>query len=282
MSKAPPEIIVYGDLVFRLEGDRVSSQQRGLDRVMGHWQGKGWNDFRPGGVPPGYPHLRIKSCESLEEIPDLAYTHRWEAEGLLSAVDKIESNRIRQPEEGWDEGAMTILTVRPEAFVQGQSHPLYPGLVLVDLDKDDLNGHVWRIEMSCKGIYAAKATKRRYTVNGKEVKSAEAFLIAGEGGGGVQQYVMPRARLMMTERYLSTDLPPTDLIGQQLVGGQIPTGTPPMYTYPVDYYAEKEWNWPYGWRVEGVTAERLLDGRPEHDITIQYSLVGQYDVKGAS
>lgn len=282
MSKAPPQVILYGERTFQLEGDRVTSMQRGLDRVMSYWQGGSREDFRTGGIPPGYPHMRIKNCETVEEIPGHAYTHRWEAEGLLTAADKIESNRISQPEEGWDEGPMTLLTLRPEAFVQGQSHPLHPSLVLLETAKEDINGHVWRVELTCKGIYAPKAIKRRYSVNGKDVKSGLAFLITGEGGGDAQYWVMPRARLEMTERFLSTEVPPTELIGQKLVGGQIPTDTPLMYSYPVDYYAEKDWNWPYGWRVEGVTAERLMVGRPEHDITVTYSLVPQYDVKGTA
>lgn len=264
-----PRVIVYGDKCFRLEPDKRSERLRGLDAVYGHWQTDSPRSFRKGSVPPGYPHMRIKSCDTIDWIDGLDHEHRWEADGLIDGADKLDADRMSQPEEGWDVGTLAFLTVRPEAYVQHSSHPLYPSLVIQDLEKENLNGYVSRVSCSCRGIYLPKAVKRRYSTNGKEITVTAIIPTVDDDP---LLYRTPQQRLQMTERFLLLGDPPTDKIGQTLIGGDVPTDTPTIFASALNaLVTQRQQNWPYGWRIDNVTAERLLAGRDEHDVTVQYS-----------
>lgn len=283
MKIAP--VRLYGDLVFRLAPDKEVKRSSGLDAVLQYWQTDRRDSFAKDSPAPDYPNMRVKECETEEEIPGRAYTHRLQCEGLLLPEDKIESAKIRQPEEGFDEGPMTTLTVRPDAHVQGMSHPLFPSLVLLEAEKERVNGAVWRILGTYKGIYGTKATKRRYAVNGKEVKANVAFAIAVPGVGtiGPANFVVPRQRVSITERFLRNGLPPTELVGKFLEGAEIPTDTPPIVISLADLVSDvssRRKNFPYGWVIQTMQAERLLEGRLEHDVTIQYDWVPPAEMGG--
>ncbi|MBB5038271.1 hypothetical protein [Prosthecobacter dejongeii] len=275
-----PRVIVYGEKCFRLEPDKRSERLRGLDAVYGHWQTDSPRSFRKGSVPPGYPHMRIKSCDTIDWIDGLDHEHRWEADGLLDGADKLDADRMSQPEEGWDVGTLAFLTVRPEAYVQHSSHPLYPSLVIQDLEKENLNGYVSRVSCSCRGIYIPKAVKRRYSTNSKEITVGATIPTISEYP---QSYRVPQQRLQMTERFLIDGDPPTDKVGQVLLGADVPTDTPTIFSSALTAFVTSfQFNYPYLWRIDNLTAERLLAGRSEHDVTVQYSYWEAVEPNGAA
>lgn len=263
----------YGTLDMEVEPEELIRHKDGLDTSMQVWQTSAEDSFPPGSAPPLRPLMRIKEVFSKRDGP--RWVHRLMSEGFVNSADKIESNRIRRPEEGFDEGPLTVLTLRPQNYLQGMSHPLYPSLVITDLEAEDINahGHIWRMQCACRGIYLPKAVKRRYSTNGKEITSTTAFAIAGFGGGAPQNWTTPLQRVQMTERFLMNGMPPTHLIGQQLIGAEIPTDTPTINSSAVDTLSTtgRRWNFPNAWTVINVTAERLMAGRLEHDVTVQYA-----------
>ncbi len=262
----------YGTLDMEIEPEELVKVKDGLDTSMQVWQTGEEESFIEGGVTPGRPLMRIKEVATKRDGP--RFIHRLMSEGFVRPKDKIESSKMRKPEEGWDEGPMSILTLKPENYFNGGQHPLYPSLILLDLEKEDVSalGNVWRINCECRGILQIKAVKRRYSTNGREVTATEAFALPTLAGGDPKRWTSPMQNLQMTERFLMIGQPPTGKIGQVLLGGDVPSDTPIIFTSAVNAFSTtRRWNYPFGWRIDSLTADRLYEGRLEHDVTVQYS-----------
>lgn len=275
-----PDVVVWGSKFFILEC-RPVRRPEGLDSLMMRVQTDAEDSFKDGGAPPLYPLMRIKEAEVTIEVPGQAYEHRLQCDGLMK-TPKEESYKERQPEEGWDEISLTILTTDKDALAHGSEHPDYEHMVVTDRDPERVAPGIWRISVTYKGIMDIKARKRRYSSNGKAIKSLTEFVIAGVAADEPHNWVTPRQQITFTERYLSLSPPPTELIGQQLTGGDIPTDTPTIEDNPVDFLApDLNWNFPYGWRIEDIQGERLLDGRDEHDVTVRYAFIPLFEPAGS-
>lgn len=279
--------ITHGTPVMQLELPRVQRRLRGLDGVMLTWQTDLRDSFLEGAVPPGFPNMRIRDVETIEEVEGQVFVHRIECDGLLSGVDKIEEERVTTPETGWDEGTLVTLTTAPDTHVNGQSHPLagYSGLVAGDLDKQNVNGHVWRVSGRYRGIKVIKPRKRTYGVTTETVKANQEFSITLSGTTyGPFKWHVPKGRMTVTERFLSLDGPPVHLIGQFLTGGDLPDGVPTVPANVADSLAiaagDARYNLPWGLVITGMNAEELAEGRDEHDITITYTYMRQNEMEG--
>ena len=146
-----PYYIEHGNKTYlELPGLEISKRARALDSLRRSIRTDAEDTFRDGGALPGFPHMRLKEVVSRKDGP--GWLHEISAEGLRNGSNKLESSSLAQPEEGWDEGPQTWLTVQPDAFLVGSPHPEIPTLWCVSLDnKEDLNGHVWRVSANYKG-----------------------------------------------------------------------------------------------------------------------------------
>lgn len=279
-----PSVILYGETCFDLEPPRVMRRAKTLDGIMGYSQANREDAFAEGAALPDYPHMFVRDCETQCEVPGYAYTHRWQADGLLTGKDKVEDNGIRQPEEGWDEGPMTVLTRRPDLFVEGMSHPQYSSLILTGgIEKRHVIGSLWRVQANYQGILGYKPVKRTYSVNSKEERAYTGYIIPGLVSSTAQRWTTLRSRIQMTERFLKVGYPPTELIGKLLVGGEIPADTPTIITPPINTFTSNyKYMYPYGWRVASVAGPRLREGRLEHDVTVVYDYVQFAEIDDSS
>jgi hypothetical protein len=136
------------------------------------------------------------------------------------------------------------------------------------MEKEDLNGHVWRLSLDCKGILTPKARKRRITVNNQPVNSSTTLSLSGptfmteEGyftGWNDQRFTnLDSSRVVVVDTFLSTDPPPT----YKLPGHLIPENAPlvkDIFEQPWYSSAGFTWNWPWGWALKGIQSEQLLD-----------------------
>jgi hypothetical protein len=261
--------IEHGPRCLEIEPEELVIRPRGLDTTLQVWQTEREDSFHYGGPPPRRPHMRIKEVQTKADGP--VFVHRIQAEGLARNVDKIESNRLRQPEEGWDEGPMEILTTQPARFGPGDKLPGFDSLWVVGIEKDDLNGHVWRMALDAKGILAPKARKRRITVNGQPVSSSSTLALTNSPGTpfvneqGVftgwndQRYTnLDNSRVVVVDTFLSSEPPPTD----KLPGHLTPENAPPvkdLFSYPWWSSSGFTFNWPWGWALKGIQSDQLLD-----------------------
>lgn len=259
--------IEHGRRNMMIESEELVIRPRGLDTTAQVWLTDDEHTFASGGPPPGRPHMRIKEVQTKADGP--RYIHRVQAEGLAKAADKIEARRVRQPEEGWDEGPVELLTLNPDQYAQGDLVPGYETLWIVGLEKDDLNGHVWRLSLDTKGILAPKARKRRITVNNQPVSSSTTMALgdtsvfkneAGVFTGWTDQRhtALDSGRVVVVDTLLTTTPPPTD----KLPGHLTPENAPAV----LDIFAIPWWssagftfNWPWGWTLKGINSEQLLD-----------------------
>ena len=108
----PAAFIEHGPRILEIEPEDLVIRPYGLDSTVQVWQTDREDTFHHGGPPPRRPNMRIKEVQTKPDGP--VFIHRLQCDGLARSSDKIEANRIRQPEEGWDEGPMEVLTTRPE------------------------------------------------------------------------------------------------------------------------------------------------------------------------
>lgn len=293
--------ILYGRLVFPKDWGRVTSRPRGLDTFVQNHQTDREDSFEAGGACPEYPNMRMKEVETTPEIPGFAYSHRVSYEGLKKPTDKIESNGIKTPAEGWDSGPMEFLTIHPAAYEIGKQHPTIPTLWCTDCDKDDLNGHVWRVSAEFRGFVplaggGIKSRKRRITANiGTKTFSAQASLgyVPGSdpprtpfvaedgttftGWEDIRWTNLDVSRVVVVDTFLSTDPPPTD----KMPGHMTPADAPPVKDLLDDDWVFVDdifWNWPWGWKIAGLQSEQLLD-KAIWLHTITYEHATKYDPK---
>jgi hypothetical protein len=259
--------IEHGRRNMMIEPEELVIRPRGLDTTAQIWLTDHEDSFANGGAPPGRPHMRIKEVQTKADGP--RFIHRVQAEGLAKAADKIEARRIRQPEEGWDEGPIELLTLNPNQYAQGDLVPGYETLWIVGLEKDDINGHVWRLSLDTKGILAPKARKRRITVNNQPVSSSTTLALADTdtfkdedgtftGWADSRYTALDSSRVVVVDTLLTTEAPPTD----KLPGHLTPENAPPVldiFAIPWWSTAGFTWNWPWGWSLKGINSEQLLD-----------------------
>lgn len=273
---------------------------RGLDSLQMVVGSDREDTFYNGGPPPGYPMMRIKEAETDIIEPGLVYEHRLMCEGLLTAADKIESNEISTPAEGWDEGPMEFLTLHPELYEIGRQHPAIESLWLTDCKKTDINGQVWRVSAGFKGFVpleggGIKARKRRISVTvGTKTFTSTASLgyVPGSdpprtpfvdengvfnGWEDAKPTNLDVSRVTVVDTWISEDPPPTD----KIPGCLTPEDPPPVLDILDDdwtFVDEIFWNWPHGWKIGGMQSEQLLD-KEIWLITLTYEHVPKYDPK---
>ena len=110
--------IEHGPRILEIEPEDLVVRTYGLDSTVQVWQTDREDTFHHGGAPPRRTNMRIKEVQTKPDGP--VFIHRLQCEGLARGADKIEANRIRLPEEGWDEGPIDLLTVKPDQFSQGE------------------------------------------------------------------------------------------------------------------------------------------------------------------
>ncbi len=258
--------IEHGQRILEIEPEDLVIRPYGLDSAVQVWQTDREYTFHHGGAPPRRPNMRIKEVQTKPDGP--VFIHRLQCDGLARSADKIEANRIRQPEEGWDEGPMDILTTRPEQFSQGAIAPGFANMWIVGIEKEDLNGHIWRVSLDCKGLLAPKARKRRITVNNQPVNASTTLSITGSTftdeqgvftGWADQRYTnLDSSRIVVVDTFLSSDPPPTDKLPGHLTPANAPA-VKDIFAIPWYSSAGFTFNWPWGWSLKGIQSEQLLD-----------------------
>jgi hypothetical protein len=271
-----PNVIIHGRRSFQLEPDKLTIRPRGLDQLMRVMQSDREDTYSHSTAVEGRPHMRIKEVETTTEVPGQAYVHRIQAEGLATVADKIEASRIRQPEEGWDEGPMEVLTTNPGAYAAGALLPGHESMWIVGTEKEDINGHVWRVSLEAKGMVVPKARKRRITGNtgsknftantilGYVPGSSPAFTPFVNEAGAFTGWTtalptnMDTSTVVVVDTLLTTTPPPTDKIPGHLT----PENAPPVHDiwgYPWNFTDGVFFNWPWGWTLKSIQSEQLLD-----------------------
>lgn len=265
MSIAP--YIEHGRRNLLIEPEELVVRTRGLDTTAQVWLTDREDSFLAGGALPGRPHMRIKEVQTKADGP--RYIHRVQAEGLAKAADKLEARRIRQPEEGWDEVALELLTLAPDHYAQGDLVPGYETLWVAGVERESVNGHVWRLSIDAKGILAPKARKRRITVNNQPVSASTTMVLADTsifkdqnnvftGWNDSRYSAIDASRVVVVDTMLTTEAPPTD----KLPGHLTPENAPPVLDiFAVSWWSSSgfTWNWPWGWSLKGINSEQLLD-----------------------
>lgn len=275
---ALPYYIEHGNATFlELPGIEIAKRQRGLDTLRRSIRTDREDSFGDGGGIPGFPHMRIKEIMSRQDGP--GWVHELTGEGLRTGPHKLESSSLAQPEEGWDEGPQTWLTVKPDAFAIGSVHPDHPNLWCVGLsNKEDINGHVWRVACDYKGIILdgdgnPKPGKMKVTVNGQSVNTTTAIalghttpeIITDEDGvwngwTDNRKTSFDTSKINLVWTALSLTPPPTERVGLQKSPPRVP-----ITAYSI--FDEDDWwsvsgftyNYPPGWKLAGVQADQVLD-----------------------
>lgn len=270
-----PYYIEHGKKAYlELPGMEVAKRHRGLDSFRRSIRTDREDTFRDGGAVPGFPHMRLKEVVSKQDGP--GWMHELTGEGLRRGPHKLESSSLQQPAEGWDEGPQTWLTVEPSAFQIGLAHPTVPTLWCEGMDsKEDLNGHVWRVTPSYKGIIPdalgnPKPEKWRGTLNGQTVSTGTPISFYGQpwivdednafnGWVGPYKGEFDASQVTVICSKLSFTPPPTDRVGRHYTPARVPLMD--------NIYDETGWTsaagftyaWPAGWRLSGVQWDQILD-----------------------
>lgn len=284
-------VIFHGLKSFEHAGKKVTASARKLDTLSVTWQSDREDTFRNGGQIPGYSFMDIEECETLEEIPNLAYEHRLRGIGLLKPGHKLESNSLNQPEEGWDEGPQTWLTTAPDSFAIGNAHPQIPTLWCVGMsEKEQVTSRVWRVSPSYKGIIpiagSTKPEKWRGTLNGQTVSTGSAITFYGQPwivneSGSFNGWATPSkgefdaSQVTVICSKLSFTPPPTDRVGRSYTPARVPLMD--------NIYEEAGWvsaagftlAWPAGWRLSGVQWDQILD-KSIYLYTLSWSYVPRF------
>ena len=270
-----PYYIEHGNARYlELPTLEVTKRSRALDSLRRTIRTDAEDTFRDGGALPAFPHMRIKECVSKKDGP--GWLHDITAEGLRSGRDKLESSSLTSPAEGWDEGPQVWLTSDPDAFTIGSVHPTQPNLWLVSLDtKEDLNGHIWRVTCTYRGIILdgsgnPKPATWKVTVNGQNISTSGGVTLGsvspqtftdedGNWNGWATSrkgsFDVSKVNLVKTE--LSTTAPRTDRVGMTLTPEYIPA----IYNIFDDtrwFATGFTYNYPAGWKLSGVQSERVL------------------------
>lgn len=114
---------IYGDTLFRSAPDVPVMRSQEIHTLKQRWQAPQRHPFTIGSAPDGWPGARIISLEPDEEIPDVAYDVRVEAEGILDDRTFLELDRSDDSaEEGWDLAGLGLYTALPNVlrFQKGQ------------------------------------------------------------------------------------------------------------------------------------------------------------------
>lgn len=276
-----PDCQIQGESFFIIE-QRPLRRPKGMDSLLMRVQTDSEDSFADGGAPPEYPLMRIVEDEVTIEMPGLAYEHRLQCEGLLQD-NKYEPRRRQEPAEGWDEIVETLLTTNQSGLPVGEEHPDYEHMLSVSRAVDEIGEGVYRITTTYQGIITIKPPRRVFVTDTNEVQSPAEFVVPGEVGDLPQNWVTPKLRISFTERFLFIgDMQPYyDLIGQMLEGTDIPDDVPLIAINPLDFIsAVKQYNYPYGWRVDGVNAVPLKPDRTEWDVTVKYIYVPLFEAGG--
>jgi hypothetical protein len=277
MIIAPPAVRLYGSRTFQLEGKKRTSSPRKLDALSLSWQTDSEDTFINGGPMPGYPLMEIEECETVEEIPGIAYTHNLRGKGLLRAGHKLESSNLKQPDEGWDEGPQTWLTTDPTAFAIGNQHPDIASLWCVGLDDiEKVTAKVSRISASYRGIIPdssgnPKPGKWKGTVNGETTSTSStislgvaATWVRDENGvfngwEDQRKAQIDSSTVSVIHTLLSFTAPPTNKVGLSYTPARVPLMFN-IYDQAGWYSAAGfTWNWPPGWKLSGVQWDQILD-----------------------
>lgn len=272
-----PYYIEHGKTsILKFPNVEISKRQRSIDSMRCSVRTNSEDTYREGGALPEYPHMRLKEVVSRQDGP--GWIHDLTAEGLRRGPDKLESSMLRQPEEGWDEGPMTWLTVQPDLWKIKNVHPVVDTLWISDIEKEDINGHVWRIKADCKGIIPVdglpKGYKRRYSVATSSVPtSAPIQLYIRQPDGSYvldpnsRDYIFSSPSVQVTDTFLSFTEPDT----AGIPGNWIPPDPPPTRNLLTDLtlgdpgvltaaaIAAQAINIPNGWVLESIASERLFD-----------------------
>jgi hypothetical protein len=272
-----PTIQIQGLKTFELTGRKVTSAPRKLDTLSVSYQTDREDTFARGGPLPGYPFIDIVECETLIEIPGQAYQHNLRGEGLLRPGHKLESNGLRQPEEGWDEGPQTWLTTKPEDFAIGNVHPDISTLWCVGLDdKEQVTDRIWRITPNYRGIILdangdPKPATWKITVNGETMNTTGTVVLGTatpevftdedgnwNGWASARKASFDVSKVNLVKTVLSTTAPPTDRVGLSLTPEYIPA-IYNIFDSPAWFASGFTYNYPSGWKLASVQSSRVLD-----------------------
>ena len=271
-----PYYIEHGNRTYlELPGLEISKRARALDSLRRSIRTDAEDTFRDGGALPGFPHMRLKEVVSRKDGP--GWMHEISAEGLRNGSNKLESSSLAQPEEGWDEGPQTWLTVQPDAFIVGSEHPDIPTLWLASLDsKEDLNGHVWRVSANYKGYIPdsdgnIKPDKWKITVNGQTITTSGTLYLGHatpeiftdengvyNGWTDARKATFDTSAVNIIRTVLSATPPPTDRVGLSLTPDRIPAIFS-IFDLPTWFAAGFTYNYPAGWKLAGVQSDQVLD-----------------------
>ena len=272
-----PSVRLYGLRTFQLDGKERTASPRKLDTLTLKWQTDSEDSFANGGSMPGYPLMEIEECVTKEEIPGMAYEHTLRGKGLLQPGHKLESNGIKQPQEGWDEGPQVWLTTSPEAFQIGLVHPSIPTLWCVGMDdKDQVTSKVWRVTPSYKGIILddsgdPKPATWKVTVNGQNISTSSGVILGPatpeiffdedgvwNGWATSQKASFDVSKVNLIKTVLSTTPPPTERTGLSLTPEYIPE-IYNIFDDPSWVASGFTWNYPAGWKCAGIQSDRILN-----------------------
>jgi len=294
MSSLPPTTI-HGALDFPIDAPKITLRPSGLDSVTQTYQSSSALTFSQGGPFPGLPNFWITESEPTIEIADVANEIRLRGEGLADGQDREEDFDFSVPDEGWDSGSLSWLTLNPARFQRGSAHPYFPSLYLLDLSKKRVAGPrnsmtgVWRVGGEFKGIIPQdnglpKGRKRRITVGNQVVSSSVPLALtntikdgklwpfsavvqvgpfAGQtvntGWADQRSTALDSSRVQVSDTFITFDAPPTD----QLPGHLTPENAPlvkDIFELPWYSSAGFTWNWPWGWALKSISSEPLIYG----------------------
>jgi hypothetical protein len=294
MSSTPP-FILHGARDFPIDAPKITLRPNGLDSVTQQFQASSQIAFAKGGAFPGLPNFYITESEPTTEIEGLAYEIRVRGEGLADGMDREEDNDYSIPDEGWDTGSISWLTLRPEQYQRGAQHPHFESLWLLEVQKKRVSGPrnsmsgLWRVSGQCKGIIAQdnglpKARKRRITIGNQvvsssttlalvnQIKDGKPFPFVGRATSGPfagqdvytgwadqRSTALDSSRVQVSDTFITFEAPPTD----QLPGHLTPENAPLVKDiFSVSWWSTAgfTWNWPWGWALKSISSEPLLYG----------------------
>jgi hypothetical protein len=270
MTQASHQII--GLKNFRLEEDKITRRQRGLDQLVQVWQRDRYDAFANGGAPPNFPNMRILEDEITVEVPGQAYVHRLQCSGIaghnptkvLEMAEKITAG-------GWDEATVGFATREPDSITLGSVHPDYPAMFAVDIDRSLIDKPFYNLQCAYKGIIgveADKPRKRRITVNNQVLSSSTTLALTpgntpfydefGNFTGWQDQRftALDTSRIILIESFVSSTVPPTD----RIPGHWTPENPPEVFDiFDMPWYSSAgfTFNWPWGWKLSGVESEQI-------------------------
>jgi len=289
MSSLTPTTI-HGALDFPIDAPKITLRPNGLDSVTQTYQSSSALTFSKGGPFPNLPNFYITESEPTIEIQDQANEIRVRGEGLADGQDREEDFDFSVPDEGWDSGSLSWLTLNPARFQRGSAHPYFPSLYLLDLSKKRVAGPrnsmtgVWRVGGEFKGIIPQdnglpKGRKRRITVGNQVVSSSTTMAltngfkdgqpwpfvatvngVTASTGWNDQRFTsLDSSRVQVSDTFITFDAPPTD----QLPGHLTPENAPlvkDIFDLPWYSSAGFSFNWPWAWSLKSISSEPLLYG----------------------